>query len=567
MSARSGAIHPAMPAPGTARARSIKASSLSSRHPLCLGDWPVVVFSGTNESMNTLAGEMTARVIWKFVAEDPRLPAAGDFARASGAMLPRWPHPIDRGVPGVCFVLDDEDHPAAAALVSSGAAHGDAWIALDRIAPAPSEGNALHGIPVSTTGTTLLLGFGHQGQLLARALLAAGVPAAQILVHDDSVAAQTAAEALGLTRVSDALAEAPQVVIATPLMHHERIEALRRAFEARGTFTVDRRVSAAGLDAHTGDSIRLTSGARRALTSAGPAHCLQKHPELPPLPVQWTSVDRISWRGHTMYTLRGPQRRTLDATTAFVDLLAREVDAPEPFALSPDGTHFVDVDHRSEGPLFAARWLCEQLWPEITARTMPARHAADLGATAFERLLRAWLDVRDPVPAMLTPSQRGALGIAAAAAPSLPIVEIGSASGGSGLLLAAATAPAQTPLISIDPDVSTRDLMRFVFEREGFGSRLVTIVQPSEAAVEETRRHCRRGAGILFIDGLHTSEGVRSDFDLYADLLVPGGMLLFHDVCPAIQSVMSVVLGDVARDRRFALLALVDGLAIFQRRT
>jgi predicted O-methyltransferase YrrM len=35
----------------------------------------------------------------------------------------------------------------------------------------------------------------------------------------------------------------------------------------------------------------------------------------------------------------------------------------------------------------------------------------------------------------------------------------------------------------------------------------------------------------LFIDGDHTYEGVRADFEMYSVLVRPGGMLIFHDIC------------------------------------
>ena len=36
----------------------------------------------------------------------------------------------------------------------------------------------------------------------------------------------------------------------------------------------------------------------------------------------------------------------------------------------------------------------------------------------------------------------------------------------------------------------------------------------------------------LFIDADHTYEGVRRDFELYAPLVTPGGMIGFHDIAP-----------------------------------
>jgi predicted O-methyltransferase YrrM len=37
---------------------------------------------------------------------------------------------------------------------------------------------------------------------------------------------------------------------------------------------------------------------------------------------------------------------------------------------------------------------------------------------------------------------------------------------------------------------------------------------------------------LLFIDGDHTYEGVRSDYETYAPLVAPGGLIVFHDILP-----------------------------------
>ena len=37
---------------------------------------------------------------------------------------------------------------------------------------------------------------------------------------------------------------------------------------------------------------------------------------------------------------------------------------------------------------------------------------------------------------------------------------------------------------------------------------------------------------VLFIDGDHTYEGVKADYELYSPLVRPGGVIGFHDICP-----------------------------------
>jgi cephalosporin hydroxylase len=41
-----------------------------------------------------------------------------------------------------------------------------------------------------------------------------------------------------------------------------------------------------------------------------------------------------------------------------------------------------------------------------------------------------------------------------------------------------------------------------------------------------------RCVDFLFIDGDHTYEGVRKDFESYGPLVRPGGLIAFHDICP-----------------------------------
>jgi predicted O-methyltransferase YrrM len=35
----------------------------------------------------------------------------------------------------------------------------------------------------------------------------------------------------------------------------------------------------------------------------------------------------------------------------------------------------------------------------------------------------------------------------------------------------------------------------------------------------------------LFLDGDHTYDGVKADFEMYSGLVRPGGLIAFHDIC------------------------------------
>ena len=39
------------------------------------------------------------------------------------------------------------------------------------------------------------------------------------------------------------------------------------------------------------------------------------------------------------------------------------------------------------------------------------------------------------------------------------------------------------------------------------------------------------GLDFLFIDGDHTLDGVRQDYEMYSPLVKPGGAIVFHDIC------------------------------------
>ena len=55
---------------------------------------------------------------------------------------------------------------------------------------------------------------------------------------------------------------------------------------------------------------------------------------------------------------------------------------------------------------------------------------------------------------------------------------------------------------------------------------------------EQTRKQVQallgqRKLGLLFIDGDHTYEGVRRDYELYCSLARPSGFIAFHDIVPS----------------------------------
>lgn len=55
------------------------------------------------------------------------------------------------------------------------------------------------------------------------------------------------------------------------------------------------------------------------------------------------------------------------------------------------------------------------------------------------------------------------------------------------------------------------------------------------------------GLGLILVDGCHCLYHVLADFALYAPKLLPGGLMLFHDVNPAAQGTQYQYHGDPAR--------------------
>jgi predicted O-methyltransferase YrrM len=111
------------------------------------------------------------------------------------------------------------------------------------------------------------------------------------------------------------------------------------------------------------------------------------------------------------------------------------------------------------------------------------------------------------------------------------ICEIGTSAGGT---LFALTRIAADDAVVVSVDIAipvTTSFARARFAREQ--QRVVSIEGDSHDVA--TREHVERALegeplDVLFIDGDHGYEGVRSDFERYADLVRPGGVIGLHDI-------------------------------------
>jgi predicted O-methyltransferase YrrM len=113
------------------------------------------------------------------------------------------------------------------------------------------------------------------------------------------------------------------------------------------------------------------------------------------------------------------------------------------------------------------------------------------------------------------------------------VCEIGTASGGTLFLLAQVCAPAAL-LISVDLGLSVERCFihaRFATRKQ----RIVSIRGDSRAptTLERVRSLLHNHSlDLLFIDGDHSYDAVKTDFTHYSPLVRPGGLIVFHDIVP-----------------------------------
>lgn len=121
------------------------------------------------------------------------------------------------------------------------------------------------------------------------------------------------------------------------------------------------------------------------------------------------------------------------------------------------------------------------------------------------------------------------------------LLEIGSAQGGT-LFVWCQMADPQATIVSIDLPAGAfgggygADRMPMMRRFRQNGQRLHLLQADSHSS--ETLRQVEGILGsnkiqFLFIDGDHSYEGVRQDFEIYSRLVPPGGIIGFHDIVEA----------------------------------
>lgn len=112
------------------------------------------------------------------------------------------------------------------------------------------------------------------------------------------------------------------------------------------------------------------------------------------------------------------------------------------------------------------------------------------------------------------------------------ILEIGAASGGTTFLFSRVAGDGSV-IVSIDLGFD-RSRSQAVKTISRPGVELHTLCRDSHqrSTVQEVSAIFRQAIDFLFIDGDHSYEGVKSDYEMYSGLVRPGGLIAFHDIVP-----------------------------------
>ncbi len=156
------------------------------------------------------------------------------------------------------------------------------------------------------------------------------------------------------------------------------------------------------------------------------------------------------------------------------------------------------------------------------------------------------------VAASQKPDELGAFLDRAAALQPRRVCEIGTSAGGTLYFLTRACA-ADAVVVSVDVEIPLAlAAARAKLGRDG--QRIVSIAADSHqpATVMQVREALRdEPLDVLFIDGDHSYDGVKRDFELYLPLVRPGGLVGLHDIQPDARTRLgtptSSISGDVPR--------------------
>ena len=115
-------------------------------------------------------------------------------------------------------------------------------------------------------------------------------------------------------------------------------------------------------------------------------------------------------------------------------------------------------------------------------------------------------------------------------------LEIGSYMGGSLYVLAGACAP-EAKICSLDLGRSGQkarkrlSIMKEALKKEGFDAVWVRKNSHKKETFDKVQNFFGgSNVDVLHIDGDHSAEGTQKDYDMYSQLVKPGGLIVFHDI-------------------------------------
>jgi predicted O-methyltransferase YrrM len=112
------------------------------------------------------------------------------------------------------------------------------------------------------------------------------------------------------------------------------------------------------------------------------------------------------------------------------------------------------------------------------------------------------------------------------------ILEIGAASGGTTFLFSRTAEPGAA-IVSIDIGFDPgRSAAVRAISRPGIALYPLCRDSHQRSTVDEVRSICPAPLDFLFVDGDHTYDGVRRDYEMYSALVRSGGLIAFHDIVP-----------------------------------
>ncbi len=187
------------------------------------------------------------------------------------------------------------------------------------------------------------------------------------------------------------------------------------------------------------------------------------------------------------------------------------------------------------------------------------------------------LQVSRGVSGFLGDNEARFLGTLAACAPAEgAIVEIGSYKGKSTVLLASVAAHyGMGPVVAIDPHTSPSitdpELAPGESSFDEFAgalrsAKLEEQVEVHRAFSREVAKGWNRPIRLLWIDGDHTYQGAKEDFELFSPYLSNGAVVAMHDVLHAYEGPIRVFVERILRSDRFGPAGFVQSVGLTKMR-